>query len=235
MASTPPLNLREDEFAGHTPLPSFVAIFIPTGFAASNNRPVLAFKSSETSSASASVTTMPRTLISVSSLPDHCISPRNEGAAFVGATRIEHVASDILITVPFRPSIPLSLNSMGCVPRCDARYTNRPLATILLSEAGELNTIDVGVATESRESVPLRIDTTSGEDHSSFITGNSSTPPVTTRGRAFVAPSFTTMGAEPQPRSTGGDAGATSISTDEGGPPSTDAVTRSGPGMRGGS
>mmetsp|Transcript_588 Transcript_588/g.1446 ORF Transcript_588/g.1446 Transcript_588/m.1446 type:complete len:257 (-) Transcript_588:918-1688(-) len=124
IASTLPLNVSEDEFAGHTPSPSCVAIFIPTGFAASNNRPVLAFKSSDTSSASASVTTMPRTLISVSSLPDQCMSPRNEGAAFVGATRIEHVASDVLITVPFRPSIPLSLNSMGCVPLCDARYTN---------------------------------------------------------------------------------------------------------------
>ena len=42
--------------------------------------------------------------------------------------------------------------------------------------------------------MPFRMDTTDGEDHSSFMTGKSSTPPAKTRGRALVAPSFTTRG-----------------------------------------
>mmetsp|Transcript_17232 Transcript_17232/g.49179 ORF Transcript_17232/g.49179 Transcript_17232/m.49179 type:complete len:210 (+) Transcript_17232:12088-12717(+) len=170
-ASTPPLNTNEDEFGGHAPSPSAVAIFMPTGFAARSNLPVLATKSRDTSSASASVTTMPLTEISASSSPFQNMSPRNDGFAFVGETRTEHVASDIPREVPFNSVKPVSSKRMACVPRFAPLYTSSCEATILLSEAGELNTKDVGVATDRRESVPFRMDTTDGEDHASFMTG----------------------------------------------------------------
>ena len=115
---------------------------------------------------------------------------------------------------------------MACVPRFAPLYTNSREATILLRAAGELSTMDVGVSTDRRESVPFRMDTTDGEDHASFMTGKSSTPPLKTRGMTCGSTLLHHQGAEPQPNNTGGAAGATSISSEEGGPPSTDAVTK---------